>query len=127
MGTAARPRILIIDDDKAILILVRSILEPKGYEVMIAEEGEEGLMVFAEYPADLVITDILMPGMDGISFIRELRKLHPEVKIIALSGGGMTLSARTSLSVAEKMGVYGKMAKPFTPQQLLAAVKEVLG
>lgn len=81
-------RILVIDDEPQVRAMLRQMLEREGYEVVEAEEGEEGMRRYREQPVDLVITDILMPQKEGIETIRALRRTNPGVKIIAISGGG---------------------------------------
>jgi len=82
-------RILVIDDEESVLNLVTRILTGVGHEIDEASEGMEGLQMYEAASFDLVITDINMPGMDGLEFIRTLRKSSPDVPIIAISGGGM--------------------------------------
>ena len=118
--------ILVIDDDPASCYLVKTILEHAGYQVLLAGGGDEGLRLFRNHAIDVVITDILMPGTDGLAVIRELLTIAPDIKIIALSGGGMILTAETSLHVARKMGAFESLAKPFVRTELLAAVERVL-
>jgi DNA-binding response OmpR family regulator len=79
--------ILIIDDTDVIRDLLQTSLERAGYAVRVAKDGHEGLREFRKASADLVITDIYMPDCDGIEVIRGLRRLSPEVKILAISGG----------------------------------------
>ncbi|MEO5349102.1 MAG: response regulator [Magnetococcus sp. YQC-3] len=118
--------ILVIDDDPTSCHLVRAILEAEGYTLLCAGGGDEGLRLFRQHHVDVVITDILMPGTDGLAVIRELLTTTPEIKIIALSGGGMILTAETSLHVARKMGAFTSLSKPFARAELLAAVRRVL-
>ncbi len=118
--------VLVIDDDQAIRQLVKAILGGAGYHVLYAGGGDEGLRLFREHPIDLVITDILMPGTDGLAVIRELLATAPATRIIALSGGGMILTAGISLHVARKMGAFESLAKPFSRKELLATVERVL-
>ncbi|MBF0185099.1 MAG: response regulator [Magnetococcales bacterium] len=120
------PTILVIDDDPGVRYLVKSILEDAGYTVLLAHGGEEGLKMFDQRRIALVITDILMPGTDGLAVIRELLSRDPETRVIALSGGGMILTSETSLQIARKMGAFRTMAKPFTRKELLELVTEVL-
>ena len=82
-------RILIIDDEQQIRSMLRLMLEREGYEVVEAPDGIEGIRVYRRKPADLIITDLIMPNKDGIGMIIELRKEFPDVKIIAMSGGGL--------------------------------------
>ena len=77
------PRILIIDDDDLIRQMLRDVLEREGYDVADASDGKQGLRVFMENPADMVVTDLVMPEKEGIEIIMELRRDFPELKIIA--------------------------------------------
>ncbi|MBF0613253.1 MAG: response regulator [Magnetococcales bacterium] len=119
-------KILVIDDDGAIRQLLKLILENEGFQVFEAEDGVEGLRVLENEVVDLVITDVLMPEKDGLAVIKELQKTHPTMRVIALSGGGMTLSAETSLFVARRMGAFESLAKPFTKDEVLHLVNKVL-
>lgn len=117
--------ILIIDDDAALREVLRKILAAHGYEVLLAPDGEEGLALQRKRPADLILTDIIMPGKEGLETIRELRKEHPRVKIIAMSGGG-TLRPADYLPAARQFGADRTLTKPFENDALLAVVREVL-
>jgi CheY-like chemotaxis protein len=119
-------RILVIDDDVQVRELLRLVLEQAGYDVVEAGDGKEGVDLFHREPTDLVITDIIMPEKEGIETIRELQRGYPEVKIIAISGGGR-LSAEDCLESAECFGVHLTLAKPFEREELLDAVQDVLG
>jgi CheY-like chemotaxis protein len=117
--------ILVIDDEPQIRSMVRLILERSGYNVMEASDGLEGLKQFREHPADLIITDLIMPNKDGIGMIIELKKEFPAVKIIAMSGGGLN-RPEGYLRGAEKLGAAYTLAKPINRQDLLHAVKDTL-
>ncbi len=118
-------RILVIDDDDAVRSTVRRILELLGHEVREADDGAAGLKLLGERDADLVITDIFMPGQDGIVTVGRIRKEFPRVKIIAMSGGDST--GRMDLRHdAVLMGAAASLAKPFTPGDLLETVQRVL-
>ena len=119
------PRILIIDDDILICQLLRLALERLGHEVTEAQDGRKGLAAFQAAPADLVITDLIMPGMEGIETIMEMKRRFPGTKIIAMSGGGVG-KGTDYLQMARKFGAVRTMNKPFTIQQLTAVVAEVL-
>lgn len=119
-------RILIIDDDPLVRQVLRDWLEPRGYEVVEAENGNVGLKLFKEKPAELVITDIVMPDKEGIETIRELRRDFPEVKIIAVSGGGQLMPGATCLTLAEGLGVERTLAKPVNFTELSETVRELL-
>ncbi|MEW6347495.1 MAG: response regulator [Thermodesulfobacteriota bacterium] len=120
-------RILVIEDETDIRGLYKRFLEQAGHEVMEAPDGEEGVRLYRKTAADLVITDIIMPEKEGIETIMELRKDFPEVKIIAISGGGKAMPSSTCLSLAKGLGATKTLAKPFKRQELLDAVAEVLG
>ena len=96
-----------------------------GYDVVDAPTGKEGMRLYREAPADLIITDIMMPGEDGLEVIRELQGEFPDIKIIAISGGDMK-GRLDYLSFAEEFGALRAFSKPFDPKALLAAVKELV-
>jgi len=120
-------RILIIDDNYDFRKFIREVLEKEGYEVAEAADGDEGISLFREKPADLVITDLIMPGKEGIQTMVELRRDFPDVKIIAVSGGGFE-EPTTYLEGAELIGgALRTFTKPFPVEDLLEAIKELLG
>ena len=88
MTTPLQQRILLVDDDEAVRSVLRRSLVKAGYEVHEAGEGGAALKLLASAPADLIITDLVMPEMEGIEFIMALRKTHPKLPVIAMSGGG---------------------------------------
>ena len=118
-------RILIIDDDPQILNMLGQTLKREGHEVVKALDGEEGLKLYRENPADLVITDIIMPKKEGIETIMELQRDFPDVKIIAMSGGGINVAGKY-LSIAKSLGVQKTFAKPIDRDELLKAISELL-
>lgn len=117
--------ILIIEDDALLRQTLRYTLERLGYDVTEASDGKEGLAVQKNAVCDLVIVDIIMPGIDGIKTIIELKRQSPSLKIIAMSGGGRG-SADDYLSMAAKLGAKRTLAKPFSADDLSALVSEVL-
>jgi DNA-binding response OmpR family regulator len=119
-------RILIIDDDDAIRRPMKVLLERAGHEVVQAADGQEGLRLWREREADLVITDIHMPEKDGIETILELHALRRTVPIIAISGGDQTRRLDL-LASAVMLGAVSTLPKPFTLAELLAAVERALG
>ena len=104
---------------------LRCILELEGYQVFTASNGDEGVHVFREEQADLVITDIIMPVKEGLETISELQRDHPDVKIIAISGGGR-IAAKNYMELAKGLGAKRVLAKPFSRSEILGSVKEVL-
>ncbi|MCI5222946.1 MAG: response regulator [Candidatus Electrothrix sp. AR4] len=119
-------KILIIDDDEQMRNLLCQAMEYAGFEVQGAQNGREGQRFFNEQPFDLVITDLIMPEQEGMETITFLRKKHPEVKIIAISGGGR-IGPETYLPAALELGANRAFAKPFALDELTSAVKELLG
>ena len=118
-------RIIVIDDQAAVRGAVRRALETAGHEVLEAGDGDVGLRLLAEHGADLVITDIFMPGQDGIVTVPRIRREFPAVKMIAMSGGDAT--GRMDLRQdAVLFGAAASLAKPFAPAELLTAVRAVL-
>jgi len=118
-------RILVIDDEPSIRNLLSKIFKKAGYEVMLASSGKDGLQLFRENPADLIITDIVMPEMSGHDFIIDLKKDYPDVKIIAISGN-QYVGPEIELSIAEAFGAVKVFAKPFKASEILNAVKTLL-
>ena len=118
-------RILIIDDESQIRSMLRLMLERVGYEVMEADDGMEGIRQYRDNPADLIITDLIMPNKDGIGMIIELKKEFPAVKIIAMSGGGVN-RPEGYLDGAKKLGATRTLTKPIDRDEMLSAVKDTL-
>jgi CheY-like chemotaxis protein len=116
-------RILVIDDEAEMRALLEKSLGSSGYEVVSAADGKEALKLQRKTPANLVITDIFMPVMEGFETIAALRKEFPQVPIIAISGKAV---APDFLAVAQRLGAVKALEKPFTFRDLLQAVKEVL-
>nr|MEE4269513.1 response regulator [Candidatus Krumholzibacteria bacterium] len=118
-------RILIIEDDNEVREYLESVISRAGYEVISAENGKEGVELFATQPADLVVTDIIMPEKDGIETIMDLRRANPGLKVIAISGGGRS-EPENYLHSARLLGANRTMKKPFTNQEMLAAIADLL-
>ena len=116
-------RILVIDDEREMRGILEAVLKSVGHEVILAASGSEGLRRYRDMPADLVITDIFMPDMDGIETIQALRREFPEAKFLAMSGRA---AAESTLAVAKKLGALGILEKPFPAEHLLAAVQQAL-
>ncbi len=115
--------ILVIDDEQQVRSLLRKALSGAGYEVKEATNGREGLEQYRQSPADLVITDILMPDEDGLEATLELTREFPDAKIIAITGGS---GDRNFLDVAKLFGARRTLTKPFELDKLLGAVQEEL-
>ena len=118
-------RVLVIDDDPAICRMVARTLASSGHDIIEANDGEEGLNLFRGNPPDLVVTDILMPKLEGIMTIMEMRREAPSVAIIAMSGNGQGYGMNY-LDYARKLGADAMLPKPFRPAELKALVNKVL-
>lgn len=112
--------ILIIDDEESIRLLLRSALEAAGYEVTEAVNGRQGLELYRSKPTDLVITDILMPELNGLDMLLELTREFLNAKVVAISGAG---GEKNVLDVAKLLGARQTFLKPFSMPQLLGAVR----
>jgi DNA-binding NtrC family response regulator len=117
--------ILIIDDDEEILSFLKERLMYEGFNVLTAIDGEEGMNLFNDNQVDLVITDIIMPGKIGFDIIAEMKRICPDIKIIAISGMGLGM-IETCLKTAKFAGAEYAFAKPFEISNLLTAVYKLL-
>lgn len=117
--------VLVIDDEPSLRRTLRNALEEAGYRVVEAGDGSEGLTQFACEHPDLVLMDIIMPTMEGIETILELRKRKIATPIIAMSGGGR-IDATDVLKMAGKCGTEMTLTKPFRMSEMLTAVRSLL-
>jgi DNA-binding response OmpR family regulator len=118
-------RILLIEDEEGLRAMVRISLQRMGYAVTEARDGKEAIDLFKNEQVDLVLTDLMMPGKEGLETIRELRKVRPDLKIIAMSGGGRT-GSMDSLKMAKALGAAAVISKPFSFDDLGKAVSGLL-
>ena len=119
--------ILLIDDDELLRDTLLQMLELDGHRVTEASTGEQGLELFGSGSGfDAVITDILMPGMDGTQVIFEMRRRAPKLPLIAMSGGRRKLSPQFNLETATMVGATSQLAKPFGLKDLRAALNKAL-
>lgn len=127
MGGKSMGKILVVDDDPAVRIAISWALRETGHEVMMAGNGKEAieLLKTGELP-DLVITDILMPKMDGLELISALQARWPQMEVIAISGGGFFCGSDLFLGLSQKCGAARILEKPISSPELQAAVREVL-
>jgi DNA-binding NtrC family response regulator len=117
--------ILVIDDEKGICDMLQTSLQLSGHTVLLAENGKHGLKLAEANPIDLVITDIFMPEQDGFETIMYLKKMSPDLKIIAISGGGY-FNPDNALKMAEHLGAHYGFNKPFHIVKLTSKVEELL-
>ncbi len=118
-------KILIIDDDVSIRKLLRAMLEKSKYEVVEAADGEEGVNQFKQCLPDLVITDLIMPGKEGLETIKDIKSIDPDCIIIAISGGG-TVDPDMYLKLAKNMGASHVFTKPIDSNLLLSTIAEII-
>jgi YesN/AraC family two-component response regulator len=118
---AIMKRILIVDDNLMMRKLIRNIFINEEYEIVEAENGSEGLEMAKKYNIDLVITDIIMPVMEGLELIMHLKRDFPGIKIIAISGGKPYY-----LYMAKKLGIEKIFTKPLNLHQFLSVVKKLI-
>jgi len=119
-------RILVVDDDGQIRSMLRLTLERAGYETETAPDGEAAVRLQRQKPADLLITDIIMPGRDGLEAIMDFRREFRECKIIAISGEGCRLPG-DCLPAARQLGAARVFLKPVERVELLSAVRALVG
>lgn len=118
-------RILLVDDEPSVRTLFGEVLALDHHEVTTADDGAAALATLTHGTFDLIVTDIVMPGKEGIELIREMRQSMPDLPIIAMSGGGRG-SAADYLQLASLLGARKTLAKPFSARELLDAVTDVL-
>ncbi|MEO8257679.1 MAG: response regulator [Acidobacteriota bacterium] len=119
------PTILLVDDDDLLRDALHQTLVRAGYDVEDAANGTAALRAYRQRPRDVVITDIVMPDMEGLDMMRALRAQDLDVKIIVMSGGGIG-RADDYLNLAQKLGATRVLKKPFSGAEIVALVAEVL-
>lgn len=128
METPVNPtqmRVLLVDDDDAIREMLDLLLQRRGLQVVPARDGNEAVRFYRERQFDLVITDLIMPGKEGIETILEIRAMKRPIRIIAISGGGR-VDQSMHLHLAKSVGADRVVAKPFLPADFLKVVDEIL-
>jgi len=118
-------KILIVDDEEIIRYMIRRILEKCGHDLVEAENGKVGLELAHNLNFDLIITDVVMPGMEGVELIATLKRENPAQRIIAISGEG-SFKGIDYMNSDESLVVEGRLKKPFTPSQLTEMVDTIL-
>jgi len=118
-------KILVIDDDPQCVELLKIAFEQSGHTVSAATDGRSGLMAACSEAFDLIITDVLMPEKDGLELIIELKRHKPNVKVIAISGGGI-LHFEDCLKMAKLFGAEQVMEKPFDLKTLMKVANELI-
>lgn len=119
-------RILVVDDEAGITMVIRTVLTRRNYTVITARNGRDALEKLSLTPVDLVITDMIMPNIDGLHLIPEIHRRLPNVKIIAMSGGGSRFGADLYLKEARHLGATHLLTKPFLISELADLVEKTL-
>jgi CheY-like chemotaxis protein len=117
------PTVLVIEDEDGLRRLFRSVLEEAGYRVQEAADGAEGLRLYSEAPVDLVITDIYMPGRDGLEVLQTQRRQYPKLKILVITG---RTDIADFLEIAHMLGASASLRKPFEMGVFLQTVAGLL-
>jgi len=127
--------ILVVDDEIEVAEAIQSVLEHAGFAVVIANSAQSGLAAVEQQTFDVVVTDIIMPKVNGLELIRRLRAGYPRVRVIAISGGGSfgplslkpeAISTHAFIAAARDAGAEEVLTKPFDLEDLLSAVRRYL-
>lgn len=118
-------RILVVDDNEPFRKALARIIASLGHSVVEAGDGQEAVEVLRAAPVDLVMTDVYMPDMDGIEFLLHLQEHHPDIPVVAMSGGGAA-SKDFVLEDAQQLGAAAVLPKPLTADVVEAAIRETL-
>ncbi len=127
--------ILVVDDERDVGEAIQAILEDAGFTVVVADSAAEGLAALAAREFDVVVTDIIMPKVNGLELIRNLRAHHSRIRVIAISGGGSfgplslkpdAISTHAFIAAAKEAGAEEVLTKPFDMDDLLAVVRRHL-
>jgi len=128
-------RIIVIDDEEDVRDVLKEVLERAGFDVEIAANGDDGLELLSNKGADVVITDIIMPGKNGVETVHEIRKNFPNTRVIVISGGGnvtpmeyepSAIKTSAYLASAAAAGADVTLTKPFDRREILDAVNQLI-
>jgi DNA-binding NtrC family response regulator len=118
--------VLLVDDDDQFRNMLELMLDDYGFVVITSCNGRDAMNILHQNEVDLVVLDIIMPEQEGIETIQQIKRLYPELKIVAISGGGPFLKADTSLEIAKNMGANQILKKPFTHTELLNQIDTLI-
>lgn len=119
-------RILLVDDDELFRPMLRATLLKMGHQVREADDGDQAMLMFEQEPAEILITDIILPGKEGLEIIGMFKSRFPELKVIAISGAGRVVETNY-LKLATAEGADAVLEKPFSKEQLAAVLKQLAG
>lgn len=117
--------ILLVDDEPMIREGLKLALEMEGHRTITAADGNEAIKIAEEAKPHIIITDIIMPESDGIEVICTLKENNPDIKILAISGGGR-ISASDHLRIAKQLGATGVLEKPFSTAELISEINKLM-
>jgi DNA-binding response OmpR family regulator len=120
------PTILLIEDEDLLRSGVQEVFELHGFQVIGAEDGLEALHWLYETQIDLVVTDLLMPNMNGVELIAKLSRSHPDLPVILVSGAGEQVRQRLGIASLESLGAKANFSKPFKSDELVKKAKELV-
>lgn len=119
--------VTVIDDDEHITEIISEMLSGSGYNVKAFTSSTEGFRYVFEHKPDVLILDIFMPDIDGYEFIRKIHNIHPNLKVITISGGCDPFDKESTLTISRKLGANITLQKPFEYSELISAVEEITG
>ena len=119
-------RILLVDDVPAVRLSIRAALEAIGYQVLEAADGKEALDLLGSQAVDLIVTDLWMPNLDGVELLKRLRATNANIRVIAISGGGMRKPIDVSAALAQTWGADAVLYKPFDNDDLVNEFNRLL-
>ena len=118
--------ILLVEDEELLRAGVQEVLEIQGYKVITAPDGEQALACLAAQTIDLIITDLVMPKMDGVDFVKQLREIKPDLPVIVVSGSTRNIMQRYGIDSIQVPGANASLPKPFKSVDLIEQVRQLL-
>jgi CheY-like chemotaxis protein len=118
--------ILLVDDEELLRAGVQEMLEMSGYRVITATNGHEAMACLKQHAIDLVITDLVMPKMDGVDFVEQLRQIWPDLPVIVVSGSTRNIMQRYGIESIQVPGADASLSKPFKGVDLMSQIKALL-
>ncbi len=129
MPSVATRSLMVIDDDPDLLAMLQDLFQGRGFDVVTAPDGEEGLRLSQERRPDLIILDIFMPRMNGLEVLASLRRVHPALPVIVMTAGGEEILDQATVAMYSRLrrGAGRLFDKPVNMKELATAVDELLG
>jgi CheY-like chemotaxis protein len=118
--------ILLVEDEELLRAGVQEVLEIQGYKVITAPDGEQALACLAAQTIDLIITDLVMPKMDGVDFVKQVRTIKPDLPVIVVSGSTRNIMQRYGIDSIQVPGANASLPKPFKSVDLIEQVRQLL-